>query len=610
MATSTEGGSKLSYDYLPDARTHIRLLQLEPGTDDGVIRCNLVIVRLSDRIRYAALSYTWGGEHDLKEVLVDGCTVSIRLNCHYALWQLRYHDEYQFYWIDSICINQADLEEKSLQVQVMRDIFAGAVQVLASLGPHADDSELVFESAKGFPSHEDHYGQTNHLRQVEQERGSVLLCCARDALERLEERPYWRRLWIVQEFLKARDVTLMCGDSIANWNSLRSLISALSIYLGVISKTVKSEDHEWRNYVLWEMWSTLDLRDAGGDVSLSTALSFFGRRQCSRQLDHIYGLLGVIKAPHGHDGPWITVDYSRSIFSLALELVPFLDRDSSVGNVATLLLTLGLYPSHPVIKKFISQRRLDGLEKAPLQWPRHVIDPISQPVVTRQHCDYISTQVNAYNIGRVLGDESGELTFNMTIASNFRGAVQDLHEQLWPLHGHENTPNRLPMVIGHNKCIGFISSSVQKNDYLVQLDLGWQDRGTLTCLVIRWQRDDLYDLVGHAMFKPWGSFHSSSCRLTKSRKGEELAPLPTLTFRFDSRDLIALAAQFATVAGPHYPRYPVLLPLDVYMDRFDTTITVNKMSFARASKPDIDLLEACDCRDHLPMKTFRIVRQL
>lgn len=47
----------------------------------------------------------------------------------------------RFFWVDAICINQNDLEERSAQVQIMPQIYSKASCVIVWLG---DDSQMIF----------------------------------------------------------------------------------------------------------------------------------------------------------------------------------------------------------------------------------------------------------------------------------------------------------------------------------------------------------------------------------------------------------------------------------------------------------------------------------
>lgn len=129
-----KGSSNLAYTALPDPTTHIRLLNIKRGQlADGII-CSLSSFSLLEAPLYAAISYTWGESVLTHTITVDGSPVSIRENCHSALWQVRElkrwtHQRSAYIWIDSICINQDDLPEKGSQVQLMGRIFKQAYRV-------------------------------------------------------------------------------------------------------------------------------------------------------------------------------------------------------------------------------------------------------------------------------------------------------------------------------------------------------------------------------------------------------------------------------------------------------------------------------------------------
>lgn len=54
------------------------------------------------------------------------------------LWQ-------ELLWIDAICINRFDIDEKNSQVRKMHSIYKKADKVVAWLGPRMNDSEVVFK---------------------------------------------------------------------------------------------------------------------------------------------------------------------------------------------------------------------------------------------------------------------------------------------------------------------------------------------------------------------------------------------------------------------------------------------------------------------------------
>lgn len=52
------------------------------------------------------------------------------------------------FWADSVCINQADIQERGQQVRLMKTIYRCAEIVAAWLGEAANDSEVAMEMAK------------------------------------------------------------------------------------------------------------------------------------------------------------------------------------------------------------------------------------------------------------------------------------------------------------------------------------------------------------------------------------------------------------------------------------------------------------------------------
>ncbi|OAG10045.1 uncharacterized protein CC84DRAFT_1071083, partial [Paraphaeosphaeria sporulosa] len=120
---------------LNSSLNEIRLLHLSPGGDEDEFYCSLSIVSLDDRPQYEALSYVWGEDSDdTLPISLGGKTVQIRRNLHLALRGIRDPDCERILWIDALCINQGDVEERYTQVAIMGDIYSKAYCVLAYIG--------------------------------------------------------------------------------------------------------------------------------------------------------------------------------------------------------------------------------------------------------------------------------------------------------------------------------------------------------------------------------------------------------------------------------------------------------------------------------------------
>jgi hypothetical protein len=95
--------------------------------------------------RFWALSYTWGTEMSKNLVTVNGHQLTITENLDVALRHLRDATESRILWIDALCINQEDIEERNSQIQLMSCIYGAAKQVVIWLGPAADGSDVLLD---------------------------------------------------------------------------------------------------------------------------------------------------------------------------------------------------------------------------------------------------------------------------------------------------------------------------------------------------------------------------------------------------------------------------------------------------------------------------------
>ncbi|KAI0972276.1 heterokaryon incompatibility protein-domain-containing protein [Xylaria arbuscula] len=178
--------------------SNIRLLSLMPGNFEQELRCEISVHNLSSIPEYQAVSYTWaeetGNVDKCKTILVSSHSVRVTRNCENVLKRIRKSQELRVIWIDAVCINQSDIDERGPQVQLMPQIYRGARGVLVYLGEAAGGSDFCFDALASGRVGEDGYPKF------------------RKALKELVWRPYWLRVWILQEFALARTATVICGD--------------------------------------------------------------------------------------------------------------------------------------------------------------------------------------------------------------------------------------------------------------------------------------------------------------------------------------------------------------------------------------------------------------
>jgi hypothetical protein len=114
---------------------HIRVLHIQPGLPTDPLRCHLQIISIGkDHVPFDALSYVWGKEYHPTTIQLCGEPHRVTVNLYSALKSLRKIDNAYIIWIDALCINQTDLDERSYQVGLMQEIYCNAESVVAWLG--------------------------------------------------------------------------------------------------------------------------------------------------------------------------------------------------------------------------------------------------------------------------------------------------------------------------------------------------------------------------------------------------------------------------------------------------------------------------------------------
>ncbi|KAF8847987.1 HET-domain-containing protein, partial [Acephala macrosclerotiorum] len=112
----------------------IRLFILNPGCPEDPITGKLVHVFVPNCPQYEALSYCWGRDVKPHRITTDEGTIPITSSLNYALLRLRFPDTSRTLWIDALCIDQTNNEEKSSQILLMPTIYSLATLTVVYLG--------------------------------------------------------------------------------------------------------------------------------------------------------------------------------------------------------------------------------------------------------------------------------------------------------------------------------------------------------------------------------------------------------------------------------------------------------------------------------------------
>ncbi|KAH6721990.1 heterokaryon incompatibility protein-domain-containing protein [Leptodontidium sp. MPI-SDFR-AT-0119] len=222
------------YTALPTP-TSIRVLRIEPAAEDSsILELTLHVIDLKDNPSFNALSYVWADHRPQLhqsynpnrswrkfQVMCDERGLYVTYNLFRALQQFQRRQgasPMNDIWIDQICINQEDLEERGAQVAIMGDIYRAAEKVLSWLGPedsYTEEALNFLSKLAAIP--EAHYGK------IARDITSFILELPSkgwESLSSLLSRPYFNRAWVVQEVVLAKNLTMLCGSKDFHWEDL------------------------------------------------------------------------------------------------------------------------------------------------------------------------------------------------------------------------------------------------------------------------------------------------------------------------------------------------------------------------------------------------------
>ena len=201
------------YSSPPPGDGSIRLLRLMPNRDEtAVIECELLDYTLESgkgTHLYEALSYVWGNPDKTVPILIGGHCFKVTKNLHAALLRLRNHYFERIIWVDAVCINQADDQEKARQIQNMVEIYGQASRVIIWLGEGTDDSDQAFEDIRN---------------AAEDEVVTLLEKTNQKSILKLLERQWFRRIWVREQIFNnlCKKLNIDLGNSGSRCSSMHS----------------------------------------------------------------------------------------------------------------------------------------------------------------------------------------------------------------------------------------------------------------------------------------------------------------------------------------------------------------------------------------------------
>ena len=236
-----------SYKYTPLQEGEIRLLLIGRAESyHAHIHGTLINVNIEKAagMGYEALSYAWGTEATDRRIYIDEAILPIKPNLEAALHVLR--DERRneprelsrrLIWIDAICVNQADDEERNQQVSFMCTIYSRLESLVVWLGESSREIEAVVFALKTerdrhefeHGSHKGHwcadFGPSLGWYPNFDNGNSTTFDGLSEGVLQILTKPWFQRAWVMQEFVlgASESTVLYCGRQKMSWPDIQAL---------------------------------------------------------------------------------------------------------------------------------------------------------------------------------------------------------------------------------------------------------------------------------------------------------------------------------------------------------------------------------------------------
>ena len=371
---------------------------------------------------YEALSYAWGAPDDSEVVYIcssvnaqgenynvssQSCAIlRIGANLACALRYLRYKDRIRTLWVDAVCINQLDLEERSAQVSRMGHIYRLATRVVVWLGP--ENHKLAMKTLE-------HLGTQNEASKNRCQGPSVE--CERriwwdtllelpyekqiwDAISKFLSASWFQRMWVFQEIqLASPDSIMIAGESQLLWSLFRRAMIVISV------KPKRSIPSNMRD----RLHNIQKLSCAQTEQTFTYLICATSLFNCSQYVDKVYGILGLTppliskKIHPNYNTP--TKDVFQSIFlqyamlTKRLELLELCDIKHRIENAPSWVLRFGTsFKPFSRVGTFAS-----GFSSACIKYKKPYILEVTGvrgPTVSSTHRSCVADDADLFNIVR------------------------------------------------------------------------------------------------------------------------------------------------------------------------------------------------------------------
>jgi hypothetical protein len=337
--------NQFQYTALP-SENHIRIIELLPGAPEDVIRCNLSVELRHAQNPYDALSYVWGGGKD-DEIICGQGSMRVTTNLANGLRAIRAKNPNRSIrlWADAISINQYDTIEKNHQVRKMGSIYENATQVHIWLGLDENGiAQDLFNLIQKWIQLLEEYREPSRVPHTVAKSDLCTDLNRGMYLAKLMDRPWFSRVWVVQEVALSESAQLYWGNATLNFADLVELAcfyNGSSNVIGLIGGDIAALGFlrllfrcVYRTYGKTGSWGTHKsyyFKRLTQQHPLHSALFLdillIGKSLSASEVnDHVYSFLGNPLALDGEGKTIVEPDYRKPEDKVNLELADALLR--------------------------------------------------------------------------------------------------------------------------------------------------------------------------------------------------------------------------------------------------------------------------------------------
>ncbi|KAK0719137.1 heterokaryon incompatibility protein-domain-containing protein, partial [Lasiosphaeris hirsuta] len=187
--------------------------------------------------------------------------------------------------VDAICINQSDLDERSQQVSIMRNIFQAAKEVIVWIGPESDQSDGPVDMVQS-----ESFSSIGDIQPLD---ASEL-----NAIFAITNRSFWTRVWVIQEIHLARAFMVGCGTkSIDGLVFDKALGTLIRMDDGSEGSDIGSLTQTRLNFrgpnPACALWFARNIGDSANTLFRWLKVCYNNNFQARNERVYIYSLLGV-----------------------------------------------------------------------------------------------------------------------------------------------------------------------------------------------------------------------------------------------------------------------------------------------------------------------------